>query len=197
VAASAGLGLAAVGASGLLSTRAAGFTRVPPPLAHRPPTPAPAAAPPTTDGLSSAVPTAIAIPRLGSSATVTQEVRVLTNGPEEGLLSAPDDYHDLGWYRHTPGGMLVLDGHVGYRSSPGPLTFIGELEPGDVVAVSYGEVTRAYRVAAVASIVKGELPSSYFSAAYNGWLMLITCDYNSPFHAGHFANNVYVLASPE
>lgn len=197
VAACAGLGLTAGGASGLVSARAAHPDYPAPHLADRPPTPAPVLPPPTTDPLSDAVPTAVSIPRLGSTAPVVQPVRVLTSGLEKGLLSAPDDYHDLGWFRASTGGLLIVDGHVGFRANPGPLTYLGQLQQGDTVVVSYGASSRSYRVAAVASILKGELPASYFSAAYDGWLMLITCDFDSPFHAGHFANNVYVLASPE
>jgi len=196
LAACVGLGLTAGGASELVAARAAQPVQAARRLPDRPALPAATATTPAADSLGDAVPTALSIPKLGSSAPVTQAVQVLANGPEAGLLSAPDDYHDLGWYRHSPGGILVLDGHVGYRSSPGPLTYIGQLQEGDAIVVSYGLHARSYRVVAVASVLKGRLPASYFSAAYDGWLMLITCDYNSPFHAGHFANNVYVLATP-
>lgn len=196
-----GLGLSAAGAKGLIGAGGqvpAGILRGPPPAAS-PATVPPVTAPvtPTTDPVSQGVPRSLSIPRLGRSAPVLEAVGIIGSGPEQGLLSAPDNYHDLGWYRHGDSGILLIDGHVGYRQSPGPLTFIGQLAAGDTLVVTFAGGTQTYRVTQVASIVKGKLPPGYFSSAYDGWLMLITCDYNSPFHAGHFANNVYVVASPE
>jgi hypothetical protein len=124
-------------------------------------------------------------------------VSVQTSGPEQGLLTAPLDFRQLGWYRHGDLGALVLDGHVGYRNQPGPLAFIGELSQGDQVVVAFPGGDRTFQVTVVARAVKGSLPQQYFSAAYNADLMLITCDYTSAFHDGHFADNVYVVAAPE
>jgi sortase (surface protein transpeptidase) len=121
---------------------------------------------------------------------------VQSSGPESGLLNAPADFHQLGWYRHGDTGALVLDGHVGYRTSPGPLAFIGSLAPGDVVTVSFPSGERAFTVTVVGRAVKGQLPQQYFSDQYDADLMLITCDYTSPFRAGHFQDNVYVVAVP-
>jgi sortase (surface protein transpeptidase) len=127
---------------------------------------------------------------------VAGEVYVQTTGPEAGLLDAPSDYHQLGWYRHGDSGALVLDGHVGYRSDPGPLAFIGSLAPGDKVTVSFASGERAFQVTVVGKALKGQLPQQYFSDQYDQDLMLITCDYTSPFEAGHFLDNVYVVAAP-
>lgn len=143
-----------------------------------------------------APPVWMSVPRLHTTASVVGEVQVQTSGPEKGLLTAPPNYHDLGWFRQGDTGILVLDGHVGYRSDPGPLAFIGELQPGDRVVVASNRGQQSYQVEVVAAVPKGQLPSQYFRAAYDADVMLITCDYNSPFRDGHFADNVYVVAAP-
>jgi hypothetical protein len=134
---------------------------------------------------------------LNSTASVAGEVYVQTSGPESGLLDAPADYHQLGWYRHGDSGALVLDGHVGYRTDPGPLASIGSLVPGDAVLVRFPGGDQAFSVTVVGKALKGQLPQQYFTDEYDGDLMLITCDYTSPFSAGHFADNVYVVAVPK
>lgn len=141
-------------------------------------------------------PISVTVPRLGTTALVAGEAQVQTSGPEKGLLTAPLNYHDLGWFRQGDRGILVLDGHVGYRNDPGPLAFIGSLERGDTVVVVTGLGQQSYQVETVAEAPKGGLPSKYFTSAYAADVMLITCDYNSPFSNGHFADNVYVIATP-
>jgi hypothetical protein len=141
-------------------------------------------------------PLSVSVPRLGIKAPVVGEVQVQTAGPEVGLLGAPPNYHDLGWFRQSEAGLLVLDGHVGYRNDPGPLAFIGELKPGDEVVVATQSGQTDYAVEVVARAVKGQLPSQYFAPAFSADVMLITCDYTSPFSDGHFADNVYVVAQP-
>lgn len=142
------------------------------------------------------VPTRVIIPRLAVSAPVVAQVAVQSSGPEKGLLSAPSDYHELGWYEHNATGVLVIDGHVGFASGSGPLAYIGELKPGQSVTVKYRSGSRTYRVVSVDKAKKGALSPSYFTKAYDGYLMLITCDYLSAFHNGHFADNVFVVAKP-
>lgn len=141
-------------------------------------------------------PISVAVPRLGTTASVVGEAHVQTSGPEKGLLTAPPNYRDLGWFRQDDRGILVLDGHVGYRNDPGPLAFIGRLQRGDTVVVATKLGRQSYQVEAVADAPKGGLPPEYFTAAYDSDVMLITCDYNSPFSDGHFADNVYVIATP-
>lgn len=156
---------------------------------------APSSLPPEAAG-ALPVPVSVSVPRLHSTASVAGEVHVQTSGPENGLLDAPSDYHQLGWYRNGDTGTLVLDGHVGFRTDPGPLAFIGSLGQGDVVTANFAPGQRNFAVAVVGRAVKGQLPQQYFSHQYDGDLMLITCDYTSPFRAGHFADNVYVVALP-
>lgn len=160
--------------------------------------PAPAIAPPSGAPVvpPAPVPTWVSIPRLDAKATVASEVRVISGGPENGLLSAPPNYHDLGWFRRSAGSVLVLDGHVGYRRDPGPLAFIGNLKPGDQVILGTQSGDQLFRVQTVGHVLKGRLPSQYFSDAYGADLMLITCDYSSPFTGGHFEDNVYAVAAP-
>ncbi|HUE60562.1 MAG TPA: class F sortase, partial [Acidimicrobiales bacterium] len=155
---------------------------------------APSSLPPQAAALP--VPLSVSVPRLHSRASVAGEVHVQTSGPEIGLLDAPSDYHQLGWYRNGDPGALVLDGHVGFRTDPGPLAFIGSLGQGDVVTANFASGQRNFAVSVVGRAVKGQLPQQYFSHQYDGDLMLITCDYTSPFRAGHFADNVYVVAVP-
>lgn len=138
----------------------------------------------------------VSVPNLGTTAQVTAMVGVEPSGPEKGLLTAPPNYHDLGWFRHSSASLLVIDGHVGYRQDPGPLAFIGRLSVGDLVVLGTQNGTEMFRVQRVGRAVKGQLPAGYFTAAYARDLMLITCDYTSPFSAGHYADNVYVVAVP-
>jgi hypothetical protein len=205
----AGVGLVAAGAGALLSVVTNGFggaerastrlSSLPPALPPAAPVasienPVPGTLPlPETD---TAVPQAVTVPRLQATATVAGPVAVQTSGPEAGLLTAPDDYHQLGWYRNADSGTLVIDGHVGFRQNPGPLAYIGNLVTGDTVQVSFPQGVQAFRVTLVGRAAKGQLPPQYFSPQYNGQVMLITCDYTSTFHAGHYADNVFVLASP-
>ena len=142
------------------------------------------------------VPLSVSVPRLHTTASVAGEVYVQTSGSESGLLDAPSDYHQLGWYRNGDTGALVLDGHVGFHTDPGPFAFIGSLGQGDVVTVNFASGQRNFAVGVIGRAVKGQLPQQYFTHEYDGDLMLITCDYTSPFRAGHFADNVYVVAVP-
>lgn len=161
--------------------------------------PAVAMAPSTTTAPVSTAPSPplwVTIPRLGSKAYVDAEVRVIPDGPEKGLLEAPPNYHDLGWFRQIDGGLLVLDGHVGYHSDPGPLAFIGSLKPGDQVILGNQSSQQSFRVQVTGHTLKGQLPAQYFSSSYDSDVMLITCDFQSPFSNGHFADNVYVVAEP-
>ena len=205
--AAAGVALLGVGLSSL-AEEGSGQSALPVDLQH--PAAGPAASAPSGSAPSNVVgpfpsvadeavlpaPLSLSVPRLHSSASVAGEVQVQTSGPELGLLDAPADYHQLGWYRHGDTGALVLDGHVGFRADPGPLAFIGSLAAGDVVSVNFPSGPRSFTVTVVGRAVKGQLPQQYFSEQYDGDLMLITCDYTSPFRAGHFADNVYVIAVP-
>lgn len=137
----------------------------------------------------------VSIPRLQISAPVVLQVHVQTSGLEKGLLSAPNDFHDLGWYDHGTG-VLVIDGHVGFAAGSGPLAYIGLLSPGNVVIVRNAKGPRTYTVSSVDIAKKGTLTAKYFAPAYNGDIMLITCDYQSAFHDGHFADNLFVIAKP-
>jgi hypothetical protein len=204
----AGVGLVAAGAGGLAvvtnrfghsEPASARLSTLPPALppaaqvaAIQNPVPGTLALPET----DTAAPLAVTVPRLQATATVAGPVGVEASGPEAGLLTAPDDYHQLGWYRNAQSGALVIDGHVGYRQNPGPLAYIGNLVTGDTVQVSFPQGVQAFRVTLVGRAAKGQLAPQYFSPPYNGQVMLITCDYTSTFHAGHYADNVFVLASP-
>lgn len=141
-------------------------------------------------------PERLSIPSLGVSAPVTQHVVVQRKGPERGLLTAPSDFHDLGWYRHAGIGALVIDGHVGFAAGAGPLAYIGSMARGASIDVLFNNNWVAYRVTSIERVPKGSLSPKFFTAAYDGELMLITCDYQSPLVAGHFVDNVLALAKP-
>jgi sortase (surface protein transpeptidase) len=176
------------------SAKASVHTTQPAPVVTFKPT---ASLPAHTEKALVAVPKLVSIPRLGVSARVVAQVRVQTSGPEKGLLSAPRDFHLLGWYDHENKGVLVIDGHVGYAAGAGPLAYIGSLSKGNSVTVKYATgKSVTYAVADVVAVKKGGLSPAYFSSAYNGDIMLITCDYQSAFHNGHFADNVFVIAKP-
>ena len=146
--------------------------------------------------LAAGDPLSVSIPRLESTAVVSGAVVVQSSGPEQGLLTAPSNYHELGWYLHASSGILVIDGHVGYRDNPGPLAYIGDLVVGDKVVVTFREGPRSYGVSFIGRAPKGALPGAYFSAPYTGQVMLITCDYTSNFRQGHYADNIFVIAAP-
>lgn len=179
------------------TTRPISAAAHPTPTNPRPPGPAQAATSTTVPVPAPEIPQSVTVSRLASTATVAGPVVVQTSGPEQGLLTAPDDYHQLGWYRHDPSGLLVIDGHVGFRANPGPLAYIGELVTGDTLTVTFPSGVRTYQVTTVARAAKSLLPPDYFSAQYDGQVMLITCDYTSAFNDGHYADNVYVVAAPQ
>lgn len=140
-------------------------------------------------------PETLVIPALDVRAPVVEEVGVQARGPGRGLLTAPSNPVQVGWYRYRDTGALLIVGHVGDQSTAGALAYIGSLATGSTFSLIYARGARAYRVVAVVSVKKGRLSRALFTAPADGEVVLITCDYRSPFHNGHFANNVYVVGS--
>jgi hypothetical protein len=141
-------------------------------------------------------PEVVTIPALGVRAPIVEEVEVQASGPERGLLSAPPDPLQVGWYRYRDTGALLIVGHVGDQSTAGALAYVGSLASGSSFSVTYARGARSYRVVSIVDVRKGKLSPSLFRPGAVGEVVLITCNYKSPFHNGHFADNVYVVGSP-
>jgi hypothetical protein len=193
------VGLGIVGAFGL--GRHAGATAPPPTNAGGAGVPPPHVVRSTTAGGDQlagypGIPERVVIPALGVRAPIVEEVEVQARGPERGLLTAPANPLEVGWYRYRDIGALLVVGHVGDQSTAGALAYIGSLAAGGSFSVTFARGARTYRVVSVVHVRKGGLSRSLFRSAADGEVVLITCDYKSPFHNGHFADNVYVVGAP-
>jgi sortase (surface protein transpeptidase) len=121
---------------------------------------------------------------------------------DDGGLGVPDDPAVVGWWRDgaTPGdraGSVVLDGHVDtYDRGPGALFRLARLSPGDAVQLVLPTATAEYRVAAVRSYTKADLPSDVFDRTGAPRLVLISC--GGPFDRARrsYRDNIVVYGVP-
>jgi sortase (surface protein transpeptidase) len=117
-------------------------------------------------------------------------------------LGVPDDPDVVGWWRDgsAPGGpvgSVVLDGHVDtYDKGPGALFRLAALRPGDAVQLVLPDGTADYRIAAVRSYVKADLPADVFDRAGAPRLVLISC--GGPFDRAlrSYRDNIVVYGVP-
>lgn len=119
-----------------------------------------------------------------------------------GLMDVPDNVTDVAWYEHgpTPGepGSAVLAAHVDLRNQgPGVFFDIGDLEPGDLVEVSFNDGSQqSFEVIATATYPKTELPlDAIFSRSGPAVLTLITCGGAFDPEASRYDSNVVVYAT--
>jgi LPXTG-site transpeptidase (sortase) family protein len=160
------------------------------------PRPAPQATRPAHRS-GTAVPTGLAIPRLGIRLPV-QPAGV----DRQGDMALPATPYRLAWYRFGPrpldtAGATVLAGHVDTaEDGVGPLARLGELRAGDLLRVQAGRRTVTYRVDSVTRVAKAvlDLPA-VFSRTGEPRLHLLTCGGAYLPDQGGYQDNVVVAAS--
>ncbi|HSM44119.1 MAG TPA: class F sortase, partial [Acidimicrobiia bacterium] len=120
-----------------------------------------------------------------------------------GLMDVPDNVTDVAWYEHGPSpgesGSAVLAAHVDLRNQgPGVFFELGDLEPGDLVEVSFDDGTQqSFEVTASATYPKVELPlDAVFSRSGPAVLTLITCGGIFDAESSRYDSNVVVYATP-
>ncbi len=123
--------------------------------------------------------------------------------PDSGLMDVPDNVTDVAWYEHGPRpgepGSAVLAAHVDLRNQgPGVFFDLGDLEPGDLVEVSFDDGSRQdFEVTATASYPKAELPlDAVFSRSGPAVLTLVTCGGVFDPDSSRYDSNVVVYATP-
>ncbi len=165
------------------------------------PVPAPTptrAAPAVTSALDPATvpePTAVAVPALG----IEQDLIGLGIAGD-GTAEVPVDFDDVGWF--TPGGRpgargpTVLMGHVDSTAGPAVFSELGDLAPGDTVALTVADGSVAtYTVTGTEQVAKDSFPTAaVFGATADDVLRLITC--TGAFDAGarSYTDNLVVTA---
>lgn len=123
--------------------------------------------------------------------------------PDSGLMDVPDNVTDVAWYEHGPSpgesGSAVLAAHVDLRNQgPGVFFDIGELQPGDLIEVSFDDGSQqSFEVTATATYPKVELPlDAVFSRSGPAVLTLITCGGVFDPDSSRYDSNVVVYATP-
>lgn len=123
--------------------------------------------------------------------------------PRSELMDVPDNVTDVAWYEHGPSpgepGSAVLAAHVDLRDQGRGVFFdIGDLEPGDLVEVSFDDGSHlGFEVTATATYPKTELPlDAIFSRSGPAVLTLITCGGAFDPDSSRYDSNVVVYATP-
>ncbi|MEV3926624.1 class F sortase [Actinomadura coerulea] len=159
------------------------------------PQPGPAAARP-----ESAQPTAVMPPSAPVRLTVPR-IRLRTSLVPLGLtddhrVEVPANADQAGWYRHGswPGsiGAAVLIGHVDSSRGPGVFFRIGQLRPGDKVAVQRADGSSAvFRIDSVERVRKTKFPTRrvYSNPGYAA-IRLVTCGGIFDTDTRHYIDNV-------
>lgn len=115
-------------------------------------------------------------------------------------VEVPTNVDTIGWFRFGPSpggrGSAVLIGHVDSRAQGAGAFFrLRELEPGDVVTVSFANGSRsAFRVVGRRSYPKEDLPTELFARSGRPVLTLVTCGGAFEQATGSYADNVVVFA---
>ena len=185
----------------------------------------PAPAPPPPAAVSDAAPADSTVPAVAAAAPPGSSVVVATSGPVAidipaigvrsplqhlGLTAertlvvpAPGPMYDVAvWYEYssTPGspGPAIILGHIDSAAN-GPSVFfdLGDLEPGDEVAVTRADGTVAiFRVDSLGQYPKDEFPTDLVYGATDApTLRLITCGGSFDDASGHYLDNLVVFAS--
>lgn len=121
----------------------------------------------------------------------------------QGRMDVPDNITEVGWYKFGPSpgedGSAVLAAHVDL-AGPGRGLFydLDELEPGDMVTVTYSDGSAAdFEVFARSTYLKTELPlDTIFSRSGKPVLTLVTCGGGFSRSANSYDSNVVVYAVP-
>ncbi len=135
---------------------------------------------------------------------IEAEAPVIPVGVEDdGQMEIPSDVDEIGWYSFGPapgeGGSAVLSGHVsGGSQGRGVFYDLKRVELGDEVEIDHadGSTTR-YRVVAVETINKGELPTDrIFARDGEPKLTLVTCGGSFSRSLNSYDSNIVVVAEP-
>jgi hypothetical protein len=142
-----------------------------------------------------AVPVRIEIPAIGVRAPV---IRLGLN--RDRTLAVPKDFGDTGWWSGGPRpgdpGPAVIVGHVDSYTGPAVFYRVGELRPGDAIAVVGADGRRArFRVEGSERYPKADFPTDRVYGRTNGAaLRLITCSGTFDHDTGHYLDNTVVFA---
>ena len=162
------------------------------------PTPSATAVPaaPATDLgpiLPASEPVALDIPSIGVHSTALAALSV----GADGVLPAPTDYAQPGWYTGGPNpgqlGPAVIAGHVDGPSGPAVFYRLGQLTPGAEVDVTRADGTVAtFTIDSVASYAKADFPTSlvYGNTTDRAEIRLITCGGAFDRSTGHYVDNI-------
>ncbi len=179
---------------------------------QRPPTPEPAASPTGGEGggsrgtpegeaprpLARSEPAGLAIPALGLEA----DEFVALGLRSDGEIEVPADTDTVGWHENGPwpgqGGPAVLAAHVDSATGPAVFHRIGELRPGDEVAVTRADRTTAvFTVDRVEQYAKEDFPTRkvYGPTGGRAELRLVTCGGDFSAADREYRDNIVVYAA--
>jgi hypothetical protein len=143
---------------------------------------------------SAGLPVSIAIPAVGVDA------RVVPVGLRADRTMEVPEVDLAGWYEPGPrpgkAGPAVIVGHVDSRRGPAVFFRLGELRPGDRIAVGQqGGAARSFLVERVERVPKEALPvERIWDRTHQPVLRLITCGGSFDRSTGHYRDNVIVYA---
>ena len=109
-------------------------------------------------------------------------------------------YDQAAWYRHSPApgsmGPSIIIGHVDSFEGPSVFFRLGELEPGDRVAVTRADGTVAhFTTESVHRYSKDDFPTGIvYGDIDHAGLRLITCGGEFDTVGGHYEDNIVVFA---
>ena len=121
---------------------------------------------------------------------------------ESGALGIPSNIKRVGWWRDgaAPGdeaGTVLLAGHVdSAKDGAGAFYALKRARRGDTVTLQSGGRTLRYRVTTIKRMRKSALPSSIYTRTGSPKLVLVTCGGPFDAKAGHYRDNVVVIATP-
>ncbi len=127
--------------------------------------------------LEKSFPTRLRIPKLNIDTNFVEPLGLEDNGE----VSVPDSYTEVGWYKHspTPGqlGPAIVLGHVDSHTGPAIFFYLGQLKEGDDVYIDREDGTSAqFKIEKLERYKQSEFPTElvYGNINYAG-LRLITC----------------------
>jgi hypothetical protein len=135
------------------------------------------------------------------AATIELDVPLIALGlAGDGTMEVPADAADAGWFTGGPRpgetGPAVIAGHVDSRTGPAVFARLGELGPGDEVAVVRVDGSHAvFTVTERREVPKSEFPTAdVFGPTAEQSLRLVTCGGDFDRSTGHYRSNVVVFA---
>jgi len=158
----------------------------------------PAKLTPARLALSASVPTRLVIPAIG----VDSHLIRLGLNPDGTVQVPPLALHSpAGWYQHspTPGqiGPAVILGHVDTYSQRSVFYRLGDMRPGDHIAVTRADHKVAvFTVDRIGDYPKADFPQlQVYGNTSTAQLRLITCGGDYDAATGHYLNNIVIYAT--